>query len=326
MAGPLTAVPAANRKHTREAPNENSGLFRKNERTEKKLNRQKRTRFTLVLYAILTAVILTPGPAAVTAWAAAMPAHSRTCPSLWDATAETVPIYTPTIHWEEAQRISDLAELEATYAAASAARAAKDAVPSPIAFVPWEERDSVFAQNIGRDSIIGTFSGPGIYQTVQWGFEQSITDDPAKICLWGYNGLPGERCHAVMLYDHNHQTGRIVASLPVGTQIILNCSWGTYTYQLVGSEIAENLPESIKKDLPKTISGRVGDTFAEYIGDFISPSHPNGCIFDAIHANIENNGELWFVTCWPLNQKITDQRLIIRFKSIDGPILENWGY
>lgn len=241
-------------------------------------------------------------------------------PALWEDGDKSPPkIATPRIRWEEAMRLADMRELEDT-----AKRAAEmtTGVFTPTTPVPWENRLIASLPSNAFESCIGTFKAPslGITQEIWWSFEQYHTDHPSRMCIWAYSGLPGEPEYATMLYDHNYQTGALLAGLPLNAPVTLEMDWGTYHYQLIGSEIA-NDDLNARNTVDKVIARRVNSASTSFYGEFFSPSHPNGCVGDANHRSEQNNGELWFVTCWPLNSLPGKQRLVMRFQNIDGPLL-----
>lgn len=244
-------------------------------------------------------------------------------PTIWENDDKLQPkIVTPRIQWEEAMRLTDIAELEDTAKRARAAKMAAAGVFAPMTPVPWKDRSTASLPPNSFESRIGTFKAPslGITQEIWWSFEQYNTDYPSRMCIWAYSGLPGEPEYATMLYDHNYQTGALLASLPPNVPVILEMDWGTYHYQLIGSEIA-NDDLNARNTVDKTIARRVDSAYTSFHGEFFSPSHPNGYVGDATHRSEQNNGELWFVTCWPLNSLPGKQRLIMRFQNIDGPLL-----
>ena len=240
-------------------------------------------------------------------------------PASWKIEIEPPKINWPIkINWEAAQLKMENDALNSIPAPKQTSLA------SPI-FVPWENRPIVYWNDMEFhiDSYVGQFRVPrlGISQQVYWDFEQSTTDHPNKMNIWGYSGLPGERELAVNLYDHNYQTGCIIAQCQVGEYVYLDTVWGNYIYQYTGQEIAQDAPNKKNHCGDSWVAARTGDDpNMGYEGDFCTRKFPNGHVEGSTTSG-SNNGELYFITCFPLTQKITTQRLVMRFKCIDGPRL-----
>ena len=274
--------------------------------------------------AIIMVTVAFPAPAQATMTKRSVGSHS--IPNVWLGDTE-IP---QAIQWpvevdqEALQRALENEALNAVVEAATNNTATAQTAEVK-KFVPWAERPVVYWRETGLclNSYVGQFRIPrlGVDQQVYWDFNQSTTDHPSKMNIWGYSGLPGEPGLAVDLYDHNYQTGRIVAQCLVGECVYLDSTWGSYTYRFTGSEIAQNDPSTLYHTGSPWVSSRVGeDPRAGYIGDFCSSRFPQGHVASTT-LDGANNGELYFITCYPLNQKVTTQRLVMRFDCVDGPVL-----
>ena len=273
------------------------------------------------LAAVLLALLL-PGYS-VAAEGAIMPKatdKALAIPAIWANADAPAPPKTPRIDWEAWQRNADLSALEEAWAKSSEHMEGR---PVPMRKIPWADRPRADAPRISMETAIGRFRAPSLSvdQEVWWSFEQWPVDDPGKMELWGYGGLPGEPGYAQVLLDHNYQTGRLLASLPAGSLVFLDMPWGSYAYRLVSSELAEDDGKT-ERFIDPFVVRRAGDETGSFIGDAVSPSRPGGWINNAGISNPKNDGELWFLTCWPLNAKHTDRRLVLRFECLDGPVLD----
>ena len=185
---------------------------------------------------------------------------------------------------------------------------------------PWETRKTVehsvpFGTKIGKV----VCEKIGVEQDVYWDINQWWVDNPNTMCIWGYSGLPGEEDLGVCLYDHNYQTGKLFAQCVLGDIVRIETDWGTYEYQYISSEMGETVNST--KVIPQKIKRRIGVFFDTFVGEIVTPKYPMGLVYSCCTPEDGHNGELIIVTCYPLDKKITKERLVMTFECISGPKL-----
>ncbi len=237
----------------------------------------------------------------------------------------------PTILWRrqinyaEAFYQQDLRELEATYQAAQSHAQKMSQIPSAI---PWAERPVVYWSDTGLaiEGYVGQLRCPSlnVNLAIYWSFEQSTVDDPNTASIWGYSGLPGEPEYATSVYEHNYQFGKILARCTPEDLIYFDTIYGNYIYQYCGSEVYGIIDDLVNHSINPAIVRRASPNTTDYrIGrEGYSSSFPGGRIAQACSEDADtNNGQLQIITCYPLNTYETDQRLLLRFNCLSGPLL-----
>lgn len=186
-------------------------------------------------------------------------------------------------------------------------------------YIPWEERETLSFYETGL--IFGGYYGHltmerlGVSQDIYWDFEQSTVDNPKTISLWGYSGLCGEQKYGVALYDHNYQTGKILAQCVPGDILKIDTVYGTYIYEYESQEIG--IHDDKRHWCSGEISIRTNDT-GRFTGDTLTETFPDGLIESLANPSTIHNGALYYITCWPLDAYETDYVLVLKFRSLSG--------
>ena len=190
--------------------------------------------------------------------------------------------------------------------------------------VPWAEREMVSSPCIGEGSWYAnlSFDKYGINQNIYVAFDQATVDDPNSVEMWGFSGMFGEPERSVILFDHNFQTGKIFASADIGDIVDVSTISGNYVFCYSGFELGYQDTSDVVYTVPKTVSKRVGVDDNTFYSDIITPSKPNGVISTGCDSSAGNNGEMYLITCYPLDAKVTSQRMIMRFECLSGPTIK----
>ena len=189
-------------------------------------------------------------------------------------------------------------------------------------FVPWDKRETIKFQDTGIK--FGGYYGKvtqdrlGVINDVYWDLNQSTVDNPDRMSIWGYSGLCGEQRYGILLYDHNYQTGKLLAQCKPGDILKIETIYGDYRYTYESREYGvmdQELTYSASE-----IGARMGED-PYFIGDINTATYPNGIIESCTNPSTIHNGALYFITCYPLDAYKTDGRLVIKFRSLSGPNL-----
>ena len=158
----------------------------------------------------------------------------------------------------------------------------------------------------------------GVDIAIRYSLEQADVDAVGMGASYDISVLPGDPTGSAVFGDHNFQTGKLFASLNPGDEVIVDAHYGQFKYIMESARVAhfeDSATFYAKKSFTsRRESGRIRST---------TPGLGHDAVFDDgshFYKNIatDGKGDLYLVTCWPLDALVTNEILVTRCIPVEG--------
>ena len=165
---------------------------------------------------------------------------------------------------------------------------------------------------------IGTLSSDDFDVSLElyWTQDQAYVDPANSASVSCNASLPGDLSGHVVVSDHNYQSGAILAQAEEGDTVQIETDDGVYLYEYVGRELATVDPQAVYFP-PEELEKRYMYNFGQLESDIWMDS--GWYLLSSVWGQTgDDDGRLFFCTCYPLDAAQTTRRLVLEFQLVEG--------
>lgn len=159
----------------------------------------------------------------------------------------------------------------------------------------------------------------GVSISLSYSLEQADVDKENAGAIYDFSTLPGDPTGSAVVGDHNYQSGKFFAQLGVGDEVWVDAPYGQFSFLVESAKVGTR---------DRTTAFRSDKGFLKRRDAHVD--HKYGGLADDIWfadgsrlykgLDTDGNGDLYLVTCWPLDAIVTEQLYVVRCVPNEGTV------